>query len=1127
MALQFQPSYIDNELQGRDGNDFGEDNLAALSSKYGAGGSQIPGAGNASSGRSSLPTSIDPSAIQWGGEVGAKQHREDHAETRQDNNDARTSNNEAARIAMERAKTLADLRGKGLTMDATGNITPLPSTVSSNLKGAAYLKTLSPADAAQVQAYAEGRLAFPPRLNEISQAKLDKVTQYDPEFDAINFNARAGVRRDFTSGKSAQNIKALNTALGHLGHLGDQIDGTASHGGFPFATTVNSIQNAIARSSGDSGPTKYDQTAGALSGELTQVFRGTGGAEADIQRYLGELANNGSHEQKIGAVGNIADLLHSRLDALNDQYQKGMGTTAQPLATLDPHADQVLRKYLPGYTGNGSGGGTPPSGPGGNGAPAPGSGPLIPMQKGGGDPAQDTLASGGDSQKSIAIPPQMQAEYDTYMTHNGRNLDPDHYAAFRADLDSRNGFSVTPAQMASYRDWAKSVAPVGKSGGVIDTRIPPANRDMTGQEKLNASLFNNPVGAAVLGAGSMGGAADEIVGTGKALLTGGDINSTIAAMNAMRQAAAREYPKSTLAGNFAGAIGTGYAAGGAPLLAGASESGLGTAALGAGYGGVTGAFENNDNRLGGAITGAMLGSAGGLAGKYGLAPLAETIGRSSTGQKIADLADTVLAKTRGQGLTRLPVPSMTPADKAILGVDANLGNVRTNMSDAADLGLPYALADADPKLRMLGGAVTRKSIDARDLAEQVFDPRARGQADRAIAAIDTHLAPITDIEQRGSDLLEAADQAASPSYTMAMNRAGPVDPQIDAMLQTPAGREAMSRARTMAANEGKDPTTMGFDLNDQGQVILKDVPSFETLQMVKRGLDSHVEDFRDPLTQQLNLRKNPMAQSVDDLRKRFVGRLGEINPDYAEGNAEWARYAQRKDALDLGHEILPKGTLPVRDFQSSIDRIGQYDDNLPPELTGHVTLPEVQRGYATSMADTVDRQRLARDPYDAVYGSPQQQSKIDALFPDGAPQFDRQYNLERDMSKTRNETLGGSPTAGRLQADDQLGGMFGDMAAEGIGQAISGGGIPGGGTLFKLARQYLGDSAKLGIGSAGQRKASEMAPVLFDTSDPRSVIQTLDDLLAKKSQQDARDALYQKYGSLFGSAALPGVAIGP
>jgi hypothetical protein len=73
----------------------------------------------------------------------------------------------------------------------------------------------------------------------------------------------------------------------------------------------------------------------------------------------------------------------------------------------------------------------------------------------------------------------------------------------------------------------------------------------------------------------------------------------------------------------------------------------------------------------------------------------------------------------------------------------------------------------------------------------------------------------------------------------------------------------------------------------------------------------------------------------------------------------------------------------------------------------------------------------------------------------------------------------------------------------------------------------LGDSAKLGIGSAGQRKASEMAPVLFDTSDPRSVIQTLDDLLAKKSQQDARDALYQKYGSLFGSAALPGVAIGP
>jgi hypothetical protein len=196
-------------------------------------------------------------------------------------------------------------------------------------------------------------------------------------------------------------------------------------------------------------------------------------------------------------------------------------------------------------------------------------------------------------------------------------------------------------------------------------------------------------------------------------------------------------------------------------------------------------------------------------------------------------------------------------------------------------------------------------------------------------------------------------------------------------------------------------------------------------------------------------------------------------------------------------------------------------------MSYHATLPEAQRGYATNLADTVERQRLSRDPYDSIYGSTAQQGKIATMFPEGAPKFDRLYNLERDMTKTRNETLGGSPTAGRLQADEQLGGGLGEMVAEGTGQALSGGGIPGAGLLWKLGRQYLGDTAKLGMGKAAQRRAAELAPVLFDTSDPRSLMQMLDELAVKKAQQEARDALYRKYGALFGSVALPGVVTGP
>src|SRR5690349_10961119 len=121
-----------------------------------------------------------------------------------------------------------------------------PVTPTSKINGDAYLKTLSAPDAALVRGLADGRIAFPTGAALRSpywQKVLTNVVNYDPNFDAVNYGSRYATRKDFTSGKSAQNIKALNTAIGHVGQLYDQIDGTMSTGGYPFATTVNRIGN--------------------------------------------------------------------------------------------------------------------------------------------------------------------------------------------------------------------------------------------------------------------------------------------------------------------------------------------------------------------------------------------------------------------------------------------------------------------------------------------------------------------------------------------------------------------------------------------------------------------------------------------------------------------------------------------------------------------------------------------------------------------------------------------------------------------------------------------------------------------------------------------------------------------
>lgn len=209
--------------------------------------------------------------------------------------------------------------------------------------GADFLKSIPPNLASQVKALAEGRMAFPAGMALKSpywQQMLTAVSQYDPNFDAVNYNARAKTRSDFTSGKNAQNIKALNTAIGHLGRLEEQIGGTASHS----FTPLNIAQNVGEEVFGSSGQTNFKQTASALATELTAVFRGSGGAEADVARYLSQLNVNGSQEQKKGAVNNIVELLNARLSAIGDQYNQGMGTTEDPLTLLNPKAQAVIAR---------------------------------------------------------------------------------------------------------------------------------------------------------------------------------------------------------------------------------------------------------------------------------------------------------------------------------------------------------------------------------------------------------------------------------------------------------------------------------------------------------------------------------------------------------------------------------------------------------------------------------------------------------------------------------------------------------------------------------------------------------------------------------------------------------------
>lgn len=211
----------------------------------------------------------------------------------------------------------------------------------SQLSGEDYLKTLPPQTAQQVKALVEGRMQFPGGFALKSpywQQMISAVSSYDPSFDMVNYNARAKTRQDFTSGKSAQNINALNTVIGHLQTLGDASDKLGNRS----IPAWNTVANIAESASGDPRVKNFDATKKAVVDELTRAWRQTGGSEGDIKSWSDTIGASNSPEQLHGVISQIGDLLESKVNSLGEQYNQGMGTTKNPIRLVTPNAQKAL-----------------------------------------------------------------------------------------------------------------------------------------------------------------------------------------------------------------------------------------------------------------------------------------------------------------------------------------------------------------------------------------------------------------------------------------------------------------------------------------------------------------------------------------------------------------------------------------------------------------------------------------------------------------------------------------------------------------------------------------------------------------------------------------------------------------
>jgi len=239
-----------------------------------------------------------------------------------------------------------------------------------NATGESYLQTIQDAGMRNlIKGIAEGRVQVPriyrsSKAGEIGATEIAAaVAQYDPSFNAQDFNSRNRTRIAFTSGRPYQDMTALNQVAQHIGHLAQQIDGTSGVAApLGLGTLINKGVNA-ATDPYTGKVTAYQSTADAVAHETRKLFAGSsGGTLAELQSYIDMLKADNSAAQKKAALQNIAQLVQSRISILRQGYEQGMGKAGDPFATTFPESARLLQQVAGGASADTSTQATTPTG---------------------------------------------------------------------------------------------------------------------------------------------------------------------------------------------------------------------------------------------------------------------------------------------------------------------------------------------------------------------------------------------------------------------------------------------------------------------------------------------------------------------------------------------------------------------------------------------------------------------------------------------------------------------------------------------------------------------------------------------------------------------------------------------
>ncbi len=193
-----------------------------------------------------------------------------------------------------------------------------------------YLNNLPATQSELVRSIGEGRTEISSRTASTKEGKvlMQEVTTAYPGYDFSRAPEYAKTRQAFTSGKTADAINALNTAMGHMLVM---YNNATLGGSLPMV-------GGVERAAGNQSAIDLANAKTALVDELGEAYKAGALTDQDVKSWKGRI-DAWSPSEIRGNAKSFVQLLDSKLSSYEQQWKNGSPPGAvAPITILSPEA---------------------------------------------------------------------------------------------------------------------------------------------------------------------------------------------------------------------------------------------------------------------------------------------------------------------------------------------------------------------------------------------------------------------------------------------------------------------------------------------------------------------------------------------------------------------------------------------------------------------------------------------------------------------------------------------------------------------------------------------------------------------------------------------------------------------